>query len=149
MKTIFCFLCLSALGWIPFFMGVYKSRRYRRMAAAETARAEAVVTGYEAREKSGGRGRTYKAYYPVVSYTAGSREYRATSDHYYVDPMLETDKEKPPVGSRVTVYYDPGNPTAFHLEAQQEVGKGYMRLGAYIIGFAVIITLICSVALGW
>ena len=145
MKTILCFLALSILGWIPLFMGLHRSRVTRRKNASETARAEGIITGYETKQKPGGRGRMFTAYYPIVSFTVDSREFTGVSEQYFVDPLLENEKEKPMVGSTIALFYDPNNPASFHLDTNQD-DKGLIRIGLYIIGFAAAVSVVCTVA---
>ena len=150
MKTVLCFLCFSLLGWISLFLGLRDVRRHRARMARETLRTEGVVTGYETKPMSWGRGAATTAYYPVVSFTVSGHAYAATADDYFLPPLLEGDPERPPEGSAVTLYCDPDNPMRFHLEQPQEVrDEGMIRIGKYIIAFALIVSVFCAVVLKW
>lgn len=150
MKTVLCFLGFSLLGWICLLLGLRDDRRRRARMAKETLRTEGVVTGYETKPMSWGRGATTTAYYPVVSFTAFGRAYEATADDYFLPPLIEGDLKRPPEGSAVTLYCDPDNPMRFHLEQAGEArGEGMIRIGKYIIAFALVVTVFCAVVLKW
>lgn len=150
MKTVLCFLCFSLIGWIGLFIGLVKTRRYNAKAAVETARAEGVIIGYEQAQQSAGRGPTRTAYYPIVRFTADSHEYVSTSEYCFYDPLLESDKARPPEGSVVGLYYNPANPFKFHLEQDvNDEGRDMIRIARCIIAISAAASIIIGIALKW
>ncbi len=102
------FAIFSSIGWIMLIADLDSHRSWRKRLQEETTMTTGVVTGYVSFTTPMGKSRhTY--WVPMVRFPVYGQETERKS------PVV-TAKDHFPVGSQVTVYYDPHDPDQFHLQ---------------------------------
>lgn len=148
MKTFLCFFCLSFCGWVWMVVEFVKLWRFKAKAKAETVMAKGVITSYEKKQKSWGRS-IVNVYYPVITFSVSSHEYRVISKYYYPE-VRNLPTEQPPMGSEVVLFYNPSDPYSIHLQMEERgTGIGHFRLGLYIIAFSAVVSIVAGLILKW
>ena len=143
MNFLWCFFCLSLIGWVCLIAGIIQSRKYRSRIAGQTERSEGVIVGYEEAMKSWGRSYT-TVYHPIVSYCVRGHEYRRATAFYYME-LRNAAPRRPAEGSNVVIFYNPALPFEFHLEEDRnETGSGMIRIGGIILILAVVLSVLLS-----
>ena len=112
-------------GFIFIGVGIHEIILFRRKQKRETARAVGKVVGFETRVSGTGKYRNVVRVHdsPMVEFSVDGTTVRHTSDIEYRENTFEVDEI-------VHLFYDPNDPSRFHLE---KGFRHFLSLGATLI----------------
>ncbi len=143
-KMLVFFAVASFAAWFLLFAGLSQRRDSRRRNEREYTPANGEIVDYVRKETSGGKGRSYSYWCPVIEFEAGIQKYRLEYEN-------RMDKDMYPIGKTVGVLYDISDPTRFHLDSDPvftDPGGGAIRIALIWIFLSAVLTVALAVFVG-